>query len=60
MSIAAISAATQAAQVAQVVQTSVASAQQAQDQNAMLQKDTASISEAGRASLAHDGDSDGH
>ncbi len=59
MSIAAIGAVTQATQTAQVVQASVAAAQQ-QSQNAMLQQDTASISEAGRASLAHDGDGDGH
>jgi hypothetical protein len=60
MSIAAIGAVTQATQTAQVVQASVAAAQQQQSQNAMLQQDTASISEAGRASLAHDGDGDGH
>ena len=60
MSIAAIGATTQAAQMSQQLSASVASAYQAQNQNAMLQQDTASISEAGRAALAHDGDGDGH
>lgn len=60
MSIAAIGAATQAAQISQVVSSSVAATQQAQNQNTMLQQDTASISEAGRAAVSHDGDGDGH